>query len=168
MVLRRKRTRPKFLIPPRGTEPESGDPLLNSSAVRKRTRARELVLKALYLVDIRGAAAQADVPGFFAAEIKDADVVRFAQELFDGCIGLRDELDHRIAGVAENWQIHRMAVIDRNILRLGAYELTVLSDVPPKVTINEAIDLAKKYSTAESGAFVNGILDKLRTQLRPE
>ena len=95
-------------------------------------------------------------------------MLRFARELFEGCLERRDELDEKIAGVAENWGIHRMAVVDRNILRLGTYELMALPDIPPKVSINEAIDLAKKYSTADSGAFVNGILDKLRTELRPD
>ena len=136
--------------------------------VRKRTRARELVLRALYLVDVRGPEAGAQVPAFFAGETADPDVLQFARELFDGCIANRDELDRNIAVVAENWEIHRMAVIDRNILRLGTYEMMFVGDIPPKVSINEAIDLAKRYSTADSGAFVNGILDKLRRQLRPE
>ena len=140
----------------------------NKHTVRKRTRARELILKALYLVDVRGPDARVEVPAFFQAETDDEDVLLFAQDVFNGCLEHRDELDGKIAGVAENWQIHRMAVIDRNVLRLGTYELTYLEDVPPKVSINEAIDLAKRFSTADSGAFVNGILDKLRTQIRPE
>ena len=156
------------------TDSDPGDALQqgasapNPHTVRKRTRARELALRALYMVDVRGADAAGDVPAFFAAETDEPDVTRFAQELFDGCLGRRDELDGKIADVAENWHIHRMAVIDRNILRIGTYELLALTDIPPKVSINEAIDLAKRYSTADSGSFVNGILDKLRSQLRPE
>ncbi len=140
----------------------------SSPSIRKRTQARELVLWALYLVDIRGAESKDQVPELFRSQTDDPDVLAFARELFEGCFGQRDELDGKIAQVAENWQIHRMAVIDRNVLRLGAYELMFLKDIPPKVSINEAIDLAKRYSTAESGAFVNGILDKLRTQIRSE
>jgi transcription antitermination factor NusB len=136
--------------------------------VRKRTRAREMVLRALYLVDIRGAASKSDVPQLFREDTTDPDVQRFAKELFEGCLEKRDEIDAKIAEVAENWQIHRMAVIHRNVLRLGTYEILYLADIPPKVSINEAIYLAKRYSTAESGAFVNGILDKLRLQNRPE
>ena len=74
-------------------------------------------------------------------------------------------LDEHIAGATENWDIARMAAIDRTILRIGTYELAYRDDIPPKVTINEAIDLAKKYSTESSGEFVNGILDKVRMRL---
>jgi transcription antitermination factor NusB len=150
------------------SNPNPGSPQPKPHAVRKRTRARELVLRALYLIDVRGPDALPDVPAFFAAETSDPDVFAFAKQVFDGIIEHRDELDAKISGVAENWQIHRMAVIDRNLLRLGTFEFVHLADIPPKVSINEAIDLAKRYSTAESGAFVNGILDKLRTQIRPE
>ena len=136
--------------------------------VRKRTRARELALTALYLVDLRGPDVLPEVPALLERESTDPDVLAFARTLFDGVIAHRDELDARIARVAENWQIHRMAVIDRNLLRLGTFELEHLLDVPPKVVINEAIDLAKRYSTADSGAFVNGILDRLRCDVRPE
>ena len=148
--------------------PNTGDPSPKPHTVRKRTRARELVLRALYLIDVRGPDALPEAPAFFAGETDDADVLAFAQQVFDGIIEHRDELDAKISGVAENWQIHRMAVIDRNLLRLGTFEFTHLADVPPKVSINEAIDLAKRYSTADSGAFVNGILDKLRTEICPE
>ena len=148
--------------------PDPGGTHLRRHTVRKRTRARELVLRALYLIDVRGSDALPDVPRFFESETDDPDVRAFAAELFNGIVEHRDEIDARIANVAENWEIHRMAVIDRNLLRLGTYELAYLPDIPPKVSINEAIDLAKRYSTGESGAFVNGILDKLRTQIRPE
>lgn len=148
--------------------PQPGSASPKPHTVRKRTRARELVLKALYLIDVRGTDALPEVPELFAGETDDRDVLSFAQQLFDGVAEHRDELDAKIADVAENWHIHRMAVIDRNLLRLGTFEFMYLADVPPKVSINEAIDLAKRYSTADSGAFVNGILDKLRSQLRPE
>jgi len=139
--------------PPDDSRPQGPDDLAAPS-LRKRTRAREMALQALYLVDMRGPEAQFDGHQHL--------------ELFDGCVRNWQALNQCISDVAENWQLHRMAIIDRNILRIGTYELTYLKDVPPKVSINEAIDLAKKFSTAESGAFVNGILDKLRTQLRPE
>lgn len=153
--------------PPDDSRPQGPDDLAAPS-LRKRTRAREMALQALYLVDMRGPEAQFDGHQHLEAESDDPDVLRFAVELFDGCVRNWQALNQCISDVAENWQLHRMAIIDRNILRIGTYELTYLKDVPPKVSINEAIDLAKKFSTAESGAFVNGILDKLRTQLRPE
>ena len=144
------------------------EPGAQPQIIRKRTRARELALQALYLIDVRGAGVNAEIAEFLEAEAGDPDVLDFARGLVGGCSLRRDEIDAKISAVAENWQIHRMAVIDRNILRLGTYELLCLEDVPPKVSINEAIDLAKRYSTAESGSFVNGILDKLRSELRPE
>ena len=160
----RNPARPESAGPQREPAPSTPD----ARTVRKRTRARELALRALYLIDIRGPGARPDVPEFFRENTDDGDVLVFAQELFDGCVDRREELDAVITEVAENWRIGRMAVIDRNILRLGTFELVALEDVPPKVSINEAIDLAKRYSTAESGAFVNGILDKIRTRIRPD
>ena len=130
--------------------------------LRKRSRARELALQGLYQVDLRGEEVADDVRRWLAEATAEPEVREFARQLVDGCLACRDELDARIASVAQNWEIRRMAVVDRNILRLASYELLYLDDVPVKVSINEAIDLAKRYSTADSGAFVNGILDRIR------
>lgn len=92
----------------------------------------------------------------------------YALELLRGCIKNMALLDARIEGVAEHWHIGRMAVIDRNLLRIGTYELLYVEDVPPKVTINEAIELAKRYSTEQSGTFVNGVLDQIFEKFAPE
>ena len=135
--------------------------------MRKRTLARELALKALYQHELRGGVPLEELFPAGATGAR-AEVYGFARELTEGCLANRQMLDELIQRTAENWRLDRMPVIDRNILRIGTYELIFLEDVPPKVSINEAIDLAKKYSTADSGAFVNGILDKLRTQIRPE
>jgi transcription antitermination factor NusB len=132
--------------------------------LRKRTRARELALQALYQLDLRGPEVLGQVDRVLAGDTAEPEVRRFARQLVDGCWAHREDLDARIATVADNWEIHRMAVVDRNILRLASYELLFLDDVPPKVAINEAIDLAKRYSTADSGAFVNGILDRIRLE----
>ncbi len=91
----------------------------------------------------------------------DDNVREFTQRLVDGVAANVEAIDAKISHYAANWQIKRMAVIDRNILRLGVYELLHTSDIPPKVTINEAVELAKKYGDLESGKFVNGILDKI-------
>ena len=91
----------------------------------------------------------------------DGEVSEFATELVRGTLAEVSKLDDIIREVAQNWDLGRMATIDRNILRLAAYELLHCADIPPKVSINEAIELAKGYSTAESGTFVNGILDRL-------
>lgn len=89
----------------------------------------------------------------------------FADPLIRGTIENRTEIDAQIQRVAKNWDLHRIAVVDRNILRLAIYEMMNREDIPPVVSINEAIDIAKRYSTEDSGKFVNGILDKIRSEL---
>lgn len=105
---------------------------------------------------------------FLDEEAEDATVRAFAAELIEGTLQHRDECDERLRAVTRNWNIKRMAAIDRNILRMALFELMHCPDIPPKVTINEAIELGKKYSTANSGAFVNGILDRVRIDLAAE
>ncbi|HZM00374.1 MAG TPA: transcription antitermination factor NusB, partial [Planctomycetota bacterium] len=88
-----------------------------------------------------------------------------AQELVAGTLAQRGEIDALIATAAENWELSRLATVDRNILRLAVHELCSRPDIPAKVSINEAIELGKRYSTAQSGAFINGILDRVRRDL---
>jgi N utilization substance protein B len=90
---------------------------------------------------------------------------QFADKLIRGVQEHRDLLDARIKQYAQNWDIHRMAVVDRNILRLAIYEMLYRDDIPPIVSINEAVDIAKKFSTQDSGKFVNGILDRMKNDL---
>jgi N utilization substance protein B len=90
----------------------------------------------------------------------------FADPLIRGTIEHRDEIDARIRQLAHNWELHRMATVDRNVLRLAMYEMLYRPDIPPVVSINEAVDIAKKFSTEDSGRFVNGILDTLRKELQ--
>jgi len=89
----------------------------------------------------------------------------FADKLIRGVVENRAVLDERIKQHAENWDLRRMAVVDRNILRLAIYEMLHRDDIPPVVSINEAVDIAKKFSTQDSGKFVNGILDKINGEL---
>ena len=89
----------------------------------------------------------------------------FAEPLIRGTLEHQAELDERIKQYAKNWDLHRMAVVDRNILRLAIYEMLYRDDIPPVVSINEAVDIAKKFSTEDSGKFVNGILDKVKGDL---
>lgn len=92
----------------------------------------------------------------------------FADKLIRGTLEHRDALDARIMAHAQNWELHRMAIVDRNILRLAVYEMLYREDIPPIVSINEAVDIAKKFSTQDSGKFVNGLLDKIKGEiLRP-
>ena len=89
----------------------------------------------------------------------------FSDKLIRGVLEHREELDTQITQHAANWDLHRMAVVDRNILRLAIYEMLHREDIPPVVSINEAVDIAKKFSTEDSGKFVNGILDKIKGEL---
>ena len=89
----------------------------------------------------------------------------FAEPLIRGTLENRDKLDEQIRKFAQNWDLHRMAVVDRNVLRLAIYEMLFRDDIPPVVSINEAVDIAKKFSTEDSGKFVNGILDKVKGEL---
>ena len=129
--------------------------------MRKRTLARELVLKVLYQADIRKEPVSAIAQSFSdLSEINDSEIKSFAQTLLSGIEINSKEIDAKILKYASNWDLDRMAFIDRNILRMGIFELLYMPDVPSKVSINEAIELAKKYGDIESSKFVNGILDK--------
>ena len=96
---------------------------------------------------------------------EEAEVRLFAEPLIRGAIEHRDALDEQIKKYAKNWELHRIAAVDRNILRLAIYEMLHRGDIPPVVSINEAVDVAKKFSTQDSGKFVNGILDKVKGEL---
>ena len=100
----------------------------------------------------------AELPPPTAAE---AEVRLFAEPLIRGALQHRDEIDELIKRHARNWELHRIAAVDRNILRLAIFEMLHRSDIPPVVSINEAVDIAKRFSTDDSGRFVNGILDKV-------
>ena len=95
----------------------------------------------------------------------EAEVRLFAEPLIRGTLQHRDEADAVIKKHAKNWELHRIAAVDRNILRLAIYEMLHRDDIPPVVSINEAVDVAKKFSTQDSGKFVNGILDKIKGEL---
>jgi len=136
----------------------------------RQTNGRELALQYLYMHDVLEGK---DVYPFsdYAGHQQpppDPESVAFARELVDSVVAHRDELDQDITEVATNWNISRMAAVDRNIVRLGLVELTTRPQTSYKIIINEAVDLAKRYSSEEAGAFVNGLLDKLRLKLRPE
>lgn len=133
--------------------------------MKKRTRARELSLQFLYQLDLLGEAVKDELSEFLRSEEKDGETCRYARRLVEGTHEHRAAIDAEIQGVAQNWQISRMAVIDRNVLRLAAYELMFCDDIPPKVAINEAIELGKRYSTENSGKFINGILDKIKSRV---
>ena len=138
--------------------------------MRKRTLARDWALKILYQTEMTAQSIDEVAQTFWAEEDrKDPDVIEFCKRLVGGVQENLKAIDEKISQYATNWQLKRMAVIDRNILRLGVFELHYAPDIPPKVTINEAVELAKKYGDLESGKFVNGILDKIhKTEVIPQ
>lgn len=136
--------------------------------MRKRSRAREYALQVLYQLDITRGDPAGALDSFWEAnsdEDVDAELKNFAARLVKGTADNLQAIDKKIAQYAANWQLKRMAVVDRNILRLASFELIFCEDIPPKVSINEAVELAKKYSDLEAGKFVNGILDKIKSEV---
>lgn len=127
----------------------------------RRSRGREIALQVLYLLEQNPDVDPAEIDRFIEQRIREPRLRTFAHALVDGTRTHKVEIDALISRVAENWRLDRMAAIDRNILRLGAFEMLYCPDVPTKVAINEALELAKRYSTAQSSRFVNGILDRL-------
>jgi transcription antitermination factor NusB len=132
--------------------------------MKSRTRGRELALQFLYQVDLRGRSAAPERDRFLRDEEQDKEARKFAETRIDGVLETQPQLDRAIQDVAQNWDISRMAVIDRNVLRIATFELLHCKDIPPKVAINEAIEIGKRFSTANSGAFINGILDKIKSR----
>ncbi|WP_435017305.1 transcription antitermination factor NusB [Tundrisphaera sp. TA3] len=129
----------------------------------RRTRGREIALQVLYQMEQNPGQKPAEIARFIERRLGDPTLNAFASALVAGVHEHQERIDAVIQDVAENWKIDRMAAIDRNILRLGAFELLFCPDVPVKVAINEALELAKRYSTAQSSRFVNGILDRLQS-----
>ena len=133
--------------------------------IGSRTRSREIALQVLYSCDHEAVTARAQWEPTLADAECSPEVRAFALELVEGVLGDRARIDALIAGAADNWELSRLATVDRNILRVAVHELTARPDIPAKVSINEAIELGKRFSTAQSGAFINGILDRIRRDL---
>ena len=126
----------------------------------RRSRAREIVLQVLYQDDLNPQHNASVVDQFLTVRLQnDEQLVQFAGSLLSGVRRNRGELDSLLDDVAENWTLERMAVTDRNVLRLGAFEI-IYTDTPDRVAINEAVELAKRFGSKQSAQFVNGILDK--------
>ena len=126
-----------------------------------RHQARERAVQILFQYDIHGQAGPW-LDDFWIQYPLAEELRGFAERLVAGVRDHRKELDTLIGSFATNWKVNRMPIIDRNILRMGCFELLHVPEVPAKVTLNEAIELAKRFSTAESGGFVNALLDKIR------
>jgi N utilization substance protein B len=137
--------------------------------VGRRRQARECALQLLYELDVRGDADPGPaIEAFWRRQPPASDEVRdFADRLVRGVKAHQPEIDGLIVAFAEHWDLDRMAVVDRNLLRAGIWELLWGVDVPPKVAINEALEIARRFSTEESTRFVNGLLDRVRRERCP-
>ena len=127
-----------------------------------RSHCRELALQFLYQAEFAGEGRGLTLAQFWRYFRKGEKAPAYLLQLVEGVATHLEELDALIARHSEHWRLERMSAVDRNLLRLAAYELLYVPKIPPKVVINEAVELAKQYGSEDSGAFVNGILDRLR------
>ena len=137
----------------------------HAKGMGSRRRAREAALQVLYQIDLTAEDAEPALELYFQYLTAGDDAREFAGELVRGCTANRDAIDAKIREVSRHWRLERMARVDRNILRLATFELLFLADVPRKVTLNEAVELAKRFGDEDSPAFVNGVLDRIASEL---
>jgi transcription antitermination protein NusB len=128
----------------------------------RRSRAREVALQLLFERDHNAAVSRADIERFVQGRLREPVLRTYCLELYDGVVKNVSEIDTRLAAAAENWRLPRMATVDRNVLRLGAFEVLHCPDTPPAVALDEAIELGRRFGSADSPAFINGVLDRLR------
>jgi len=127
-----------------------------------RRRARELAMQALFYIDINDDLSDELLERFCRNFSPSPKTMSFLVKLVNGVLEAKPEIDVLIERFSKNWKIHRMSFVDRNVMRIAVYELLYCTDIPPKVSINEAVDVGKKYGSEESGAFINGIIDSIR------
>lgn len=128
----------------------------------RRRKAREYALQLLFGIDItKDAANWESFAHFWADKDEPDDLLEFCRSLVAGTGENIEAIDEALRGAAENWSLERMNAVDRNVLRLAAYEIMFRPDIPASVSINEALEIAKKFSTPDSASFINGILDRI-------
>jgi len=130
----------------------------------RRSRAREVALQLLFQRDHNPDIPRPALERFVGDRLREDALRQFCLGLYDGVLAHLEEIDQRLAASADNWRLPRMATVDRNVLRLGAYELLFSQETPAAVAFDEAIELARRYGSADSAAFVNGVLDRLRRE----
>jgi len=130
-----------------------------------RRFARELAMQALFSMDMNSAFSPEMLADYRSCFPHNKRVGPYFERLTGGVLQYKNHIDSVIEKYSSNWKVRRMACVDRNVLRLAVFELLYCSDIPAKVSINEAIDIAKKFGSSESGSFINGILDSIRTAL---
>jgi transcription antitermination protein NusB len=132
----------------------------------RRSRAREVALQLLVWRDLNPTASPDAVDRFVRDRLRDPTHEPFARRLYDGVLARQTEIDAALAAAAENWRLPRMPAVDRNVLRIGIFEMLDATDPsPPAVVINEAIELARRYGSGDSPAFVNGVLDQCKLRI---
>ena len=131
----------------------------------RRRKSREFALQVLYQLNIMKQDAIQALTQFEANFLSDGETDEFLKRLVLGGLEHFPELDRLIEKYSENWRLDRINIIDRNILRMALFELLYCEEIPPKVTINEAIDLGKRYGSEDSGSFINGILDRIQNEV---
>lgn len=134
----------------------------------RRRKAREYALQVLFQIDLTAEEARTALDQFWTGRDVPADERSFAESLVNGVLEQRRELDRWIVGSADNWRIERMAVVDRNVLRLAVHELLNEVQTPPAVVIDEAVAVAKRFGSGDSGGFINGVLDSIRLRVEKE
>jgi transcription antitermination factor NusB len=134
--------------------------------VKARRKAREIAMTFLYQWDVRGEDVLPELDDLLVKDRRTPEVAEYVKTLVRGTVAHRAEVDALLTEAAEHWRLERMAAVDRNVLRMAVYEMGWRrEDVPPRVAINEAIELGKRFSTEHSGAFINGVLDRVRRSL---
>ena len=127
----------------------------------RRSRAREVAIQLLFERDHNANPQRPQIESFVQGRLREPELRAFCLALYDGVVTNQPEIDRRLTEAAENWRLARMAAVDRNVLRIGAYELLQCKDTPPAAVLDEAIELARRYGAADSPAFVNGVLDRI-------
>jgi len=130
-----------------------------------RREGREAAVQFLYQRDLNAGASTETVEAFWALRPANSKVRAFGMDIAEGVLAHQGDIDERIRQAASNYDLHRIAAVDRNILRIAIFEMLFCPDVPPVVSINEAIEIAKRFGSDESGRFVNGVLDRIRGEL---
>jgi N utilization substance protein B len=136
--------------------------------IYRRSKAREVALQLLYRVDLNPSLTKKQVAEFITDRISDQISRDFALLLYQQTMQNLSQIDALLVKFAENWRLPRMAAVDRNLLRLGAFELSHQKDTPSEVVLNESIELAKRFGPADSSSFINGILDNICSTERPQ
>ena len=131
-----------------------------------RREGREAAIQFLYQRDLGGGAGISDLQEFYAFRGLSPSARRFCEGLVSGLLDHTNDIDVALREHTQNYELDRLSAVDRNILRLAVHEMLFCDEIPPVVSINEAIDIAKKYGTEESGRFVNGVLDKIKATLK--